>query len=148
MKVLLAVDGSACSDAAVQEVARRPWPVGTIIKVFSVAELPYLGMTEPMVLPNDFYAELEKAQQEKAQAAIAKALTTLRAQKEWAVELIAEQKMGHAPSTILDEAEEWGADWIVVGSHGYRGLQRFLLGSVAQAIATHAPCSVAIVRQR
>lgn len=148
MKVLLAVDGSVCSDAAVQEIARRPWPVGTVIKVFSVAELPYVGAMEPWGLPNDYYVDLDNAQKQQAQAAIDKALTSLRAQKDLAVEIMAEQKMGHAPSTILDEAEAWSADLIVVGSHGYRGFKRFLLGSVAQALASHAHCSVAIMRQR
>lgn len=146
MKVLLAVDGSACSDAAVQEMAHRPWPVGTVIKVFSVAELPYVGMLEPTAMPNNYFSDLEQMQKEQAQAAIDKSMTVLR--EYLAVELIAAYKLGHAPTTILAEAEEWGADWIVVGSHGLRGFKRFLLGSVAQAIATHAPCSVEIVRAR
>ncbi|MFN7928269.1 MAG: universal stress protein [Blastocatellia bacterium] len=146
MKVLLAVDGSACSAAAVQEVARRPWPADTIIKVFAVAELPYVNVTEPVLLPNDYWAALEHAQRAQAQAATEQAMSAL--QQQTTVTLLAAQKMGHAASTILDEAQEWGADWIIVGSHGYRGWKRFLLGSVAQAIATHAPCSVEIVRPR
>ena len=53
---------------------------------------------------------------------------------------------GSPREVILDEADHWGANLIVVGSHGYRGLTRFLLGSVSQAIASHAKCSVEIVR--
>jgi nucleotide-binding universal stress UspA family protein len=49
---------------------------------------------------------------------------------------------------ILDQAESWGADLIVLGSHGYSGWRRFLLGSVSHAVATHAHCSVEIVRQK
>ena len=49
---------------------------------------------------------------------------------------------------ILEEAREWGADLIVVGSHGRRGLERFLLGSVADSIAIHAECSVEVIRQK
>lgn len=49
---------------------------------------------------------------------------------------------------ILDEAERWKADLIVAGSHGLGGVRRLLLGSVAQHVATHAPCSVEIVRDR
>ena len=49
---------------------------------------------------------------------------------------------------VVDEAERWGADLVVVGSHGYSGFERFLLGSVSQSIAHHARCSVLIVRCR
>jgi nucleotide-binding universal stress UspA family protein len=47
---------------------------------------------------------------------------------------------------ILEEAKEWGADLIVVGCHGRGGLDRFLLGSVSEAVAMHAECSVEVVR--
>lgn len=47
---------------------------------------------------------------------------------------------------ILDEAETWGADLIVVGSHGYRAWERFLLGSVSQSVVSHANCCVEVVR--
>jgi nucleotide-binding universal stress UspA family protein len=49
---------------------------------------------------------------------------------------------------VLRDAAEWGADLIVCGSHGRRGVNRFLLGSVSEAIATHANCSVEIVRAK
>jgi nucleotide-binding universal stress UspA family protein len=48
---------------------------------------------------------------------------------------------------ILEEAHKWGADLIVVGSHGRRGINRFLLGSVSEAVASHAHCSVEIIRR-
>ena len=48
----------------------------------------------------------------------------------------------------LDRAEEWSADLVVVGSHGYTGLKRLLLGSVAQSVVSHAPCSVEVVRKK
>ena len=54
--------------------------------------------------------------------------------------------MGDIRDTIIDAAAEWRADLIVVGSHGQRGIQRFLLGSVAEFVARHAKCSVEIVR--
>ena len=55
---------------------------------------------------------------------------------------------GDPRSAIVDAAREWGADLIIVGSHGYTGVKRWLLGSVAQSVVSHAPCSVEVVRQK
>jgi nucleotide-binding universal stress UspA family protein len=49
---------------------------------------------------------------------------------------------------ILKEASRWQADLILLGCHGYGNVKRFLLGSVSQAVALHAPCSVQIVRTK
>jgi nucleotide-binding universal stress UspA family protein len=55
---------------------------------------------------------------------------------------------GHPRTVIVDEAKKWRADLIVMGSHGRTGLSRLLLGSVAQYVVSHAPCSVEVVRNR
>jgi nucleotide-binding universal stress UspA family protein len=55
---------------------------------------------------------------------------------------------GDARSVIVDEARKWSADLIVMGSHGYTGLTRLLLGSVASFVVSHAPCSVEVVRRK
>jgi nucleotide-binding universal stress UspA family protein len=55
---------------------------------------------------------------------------------------------GSPKNNLLTEAEHWGADLVVVGSHGRGAVGRFLLGSVSHALALHAPCSVEIVRRR
>ena len=55
-------------------------------------------------------------------------------------------EIGDVRMCIIDAAAEWGADLIVVGSHGQRGIRGFLLGSVAESVARHAKCSVEIVR--
>ncbi|HCA56417.1 MAG TPA: hypothetical protein DEP46_00385, partial [Blastocatellia bacterium] len=53
---------------------------------------------------------------------------------------------GSPESRIVETAEEWGSDLIVVGSHGYSRWERLLLGSVSQSVVHHAPCSVMVVR--
>jgi nucleotide-binding universal stress UspA family protein len=55
-------------------------------------------------------------------------------------------KVGDIRETLIDSAADWHADLIVLGSHGKRGLQRFLLGGVSEFVARHADCSVEIVR--
>lgn len=49
---------------------------------------------------------------------------------------------------IVEKAEKWGADLVVIGSHGYHSWERLLLGSVSQAVALHAECSVLVVREK
>jgi nucleotide-binding universal stress UspA family protein len=53
---------------------------------------------------------------------------------------------GYPKAAIVDEAKVWGADLIVVGAHGRRGLELLLMGSVSEAVAMHAHCSVEVIR--
>ena len=145
MKILLAVDGSQYSTEAAKEVASRPWPEGTTVRVLSaVAPVP----PPAAELWYGAGGNLESAQQE-AQAH-AERLTAGVAEKLRASSLGVETAVrdGDPRSCIVDEAREWDADLIVVGSHGYTGLKRWLLGSVAQSVVSHAPCSVEVVRKR
>lgn len=147
MRILLAIDGSSFSEAAVEEVGRRPWPSGSEVKVISVIEPPLVPMADGWAPPAEYYVKLEEASVEQAGSTVNRALDRLR-DAQPSLTLTSELLNGSARNVILDEAESWGADLIVVGSHGYRGLTRFLLGSVSQAVASHANCSVEIVRTR
>jgi nucleotide-binding universal stress UspA family protein len=90
---------------------------------------------------------LETVEMEQAKTAVNQAAKRLKSARGELV-IMTEVANGSAKDVILDEAEKWGADLIVLGSHGYRGWRRFLLGSVSHAVATHARCSVEIVRRR
>lgn len=148
MKILLATDGSECSDAAVDVVAKRPWPEGSEVKIISAIESPYAPTTETWVLPEGYFNELEDATRAQAEAAVNQAAKRIESVNTSKLEITTEIVNGSAKNAILDRAERWGADLIVLGSHGYSGWQRFLLGSVSHAVATHAHCSVEIVRRR
>jgi len=145
MKILLAVDGSQCSDQAVEEVARRPWPAGSEIKVFTAYELP---PPSPEVWPTltTYFAELERAASEQARAVMERALSKLRSAMGSEANIDGEVAPGPPRTLILDQARNLKADLIVVGSHGYRSWERFVLGSVSQSIVSHAKCSVEVVR--
>jgi len=147
MKILLAVDGSDYSNAAVDAVAERPWPDGSVVKILSAIESPYVPTPETWALPENYYVQLEQTAAEQAGAAVSDARHRLQAGRAMPLEVVIETRAGRAQDVILDEAERWGADLIVLGSHGYRAFKRFLLGSVSHAVATHAPCSVEIVRR-
>jgi nucleotide-binding universal stress UspA family protein len=148
MKILLAIDGSSFSDAAVAEVAFRPWPPASEVKILSVAELPTLPVIEASVTSVGYLDEIEKRAKEQAQAVVNRAADKIRNSQGDSLRITTEVLVGYPRSVITHEAEEWGADLIVVGSHGYRGLTRLWLGSVSQAVASHAKCSVEIVCSR
>ncbi len=144
MKILLATDGSEHSGAAVDETLRQHSANGDEVRVISVIE--------PIAYPPDgmsanVYEEIEKSASEKATAAVKKAVAELRAgDRNHKLKVTMGVLTGSPKRAIIEEAEAFGADLIVVGSHGQGMVERFLLGSVSQAVALHARCSVEIVR--
>jgi nucleotide-binding universal stress UspA family protein len=145
MKILLAVDGSPCSDAAVEEVGRRPWPEGSSVKV--ELPTPLLPLTPAAwSLPINYIEEMDVALRKQAQIIVERALQKLKSTMNKTIAIDGQCVPGSPRTVILDEAETWGADLIVVGSHGYRAWERFLLGSVSQPVVSHAKCSVEVVR--
>ncbi len=151
MRILLAFDGSECGELAVKEVAGRPWPAGSEVRVISVIQLPFTPTPETWALPDSYYSHLEKVGREVADKSVKRALEVLResnGQREAPLTLTTEVILGRAEDMIIKAAKEWEADLVVLGAHGYRGIERFLLGSVSQGVAWHAPCSVRIVRAR
>ena len=137
MKVLLAVDSSALSEAVISEVERRPWPSGSVVCVLTVIDLMALtstvGYLEPFI----------KSENEAAKALVDSVAERLGRRGLQTTALAVE---GYPGSSIVEEAEKWGADLVFVGSHGHGGFVRFLLGSIAKAVVQNAHCSVEIVR--
>lgn len=143
MKILVAVDGSGHSEAVIDEVARRHFPADSEVRVISVVEPPYIGEGGDMQL----YDAIESGLRERARAAVEEAATKLRTDEgSRQLSVTTEVFSGSPKGAILKEAEAVGADLIMVGSHGQGMLERCLLGSVSQAVALHATCSVEIVR--
>jgi nucleotide-binding universal stress UspA family protein len=146
MRILLATDGSEHSAAAVDEIVRRHPPADTEVRVVSVVEPPYFPTTYPLGgMDMELYEEMQKTARDLARAAVEKAASRLR-EKGRKLSVTTEVLSGSPKRVILEDAEAFGADLIVVGSHGRGALDRFLLGSVSQAVALHAKCSVEIVR--
>ncbi|HEY6945265.1 MAG TPA: universal stress protein [Candidatus Acidoferrum sp.] len=144
MKILVATDGSKYSEAAIKEVASRINAKGAQVMILQAVE-PLVFSTPPQMAPG--YAPEMSAQREErlkeAKASVAVAAEVLKAGGFTVSTRVVE---ADARTAILDVAAESGTDLIVVGSHGRRGLKKFLLGSVAESIARHASCSVLIVR--
>jgi nucleotide-binding universal stress UspA family protein len=144
MKILLAIDGSEVSQAATQALASQIRPQGAEVLVLRVVE-PLIFSIPPQMSPG--YApeqdEIIKEEIRHAQESVSQASQALRSAGFTVNTRVVEAE---ARNGILDIAAEWHADLIVLGSHGRKGLQRFLLGSVAEFVSRHAACSVEIVR--
>jgi len=151
-KVLLATDGSDCSLGAAHAIAAQLWPQGSVFKVISVEELMVVGnqmeaASLSAIYPASLLEELTTQARERARSAVEMAKDIL-SRAGLTLENGDSIPLGEPRSVILDTAKEWGADLVVVGSHGRRGLDRFLLGSVSEAVAIHAACSVQVARGR
>jgi len=150
LKVLLAVDESEGSRHAAESLAARPWPAGTEIRVLSAVDLGLSAFQASFEIPALDTTHLESqraAAMQRTESAIDSARKTLEAAGLTTSESIS-VLVASPKEIILEEAAAWPADWIVVGSHGKGGLSRFLLGSTSEAVATHAACSVEVVRKR
>lgn len=145
MRVLLAVDGSNESNEAVAEVARRPWPKGTVIRVVSVLEMPPLAL---FGVPAAYLKDLTDPIASHAQGAVDTATQILIETFKESVDVYGDVLKGSPKRVIPEEAERWRADLIVLGAQGHGAWENFLLGSVSQSILMHAKCSVEVVRSR
>ena len=146
MRILLAIDGSAHSAPSVHEITRQHLPAGSEVRVISVVEPNFPVYSEGAVSLVS-YEELDKMARERARTAVDQAAAEFSADAVGRQLTVTTEVLSGSPkSKILEAADAFGADLIVVGSHGHGMLERFLLGSVAQAVALHATCSVEIVR--
>jgi nucleotide-binding universal stress UspA family protein len=147
-KILLATDGSEFSTRAARSVAERPWPAGTEVGVLSVVELamgPAQALLEPPFVDTQQLEPLREEAMKRAQNAVATATEILSKAFPKVPESISVLLSG-PKNVIIEEADQTDVDLIVVGSHGHRGIERFMLGSVSEAVALHAHCSVEVIR--
>jgi len=143
MKIVLAVDGSKFSEAAVQTVMEQARPQDTEVRVLHVVEPPTLLVAREMGGYDQALDAMWEAERKEAEALVTKIAGRLRPK---CLKVTPTVQQGDPKSKIIEAASKWRADLIVVGSHGRKGLEHFLLGSVSEAVAHHAPCSVEIVR--
>ncbi|MGB9180664.1 MAG: universal stress protein, partial [Pyrinomonadaceae bacterium] len=143
-RIVIGTDGSPDSEAAVEAVAARTWPIGSEVRVVTVLDtvMPVTpDSAQPTVIrwvevedENDceWVREVFEPSAEKLRSAGLNACVVIR--------------KGNPKQALVEEAEEWGADSIFVGAKGTRGIDRLLLGSISAAIAARAHCSVEVVR--
>ncbi len=144
LRLLIGVDNSPYSKAAIEAVCRRGWPKGTEVRLLAVVDT-VMAITPDPAQPSivkwievgneDNWDEVRQLFQSSADC--------LRSAGLDAAVMI---RRGNPTNELLDEAESWGADCIFLGPKGTRGIDRLLLGSVSSAVSARAGCSVEIVR--
>jgi nucleotide-binding universal stress UspA family protein len=147
MRLLLPIDGSEFSEAALDEVANRPWPEGSEVRIITAAEIPMIIGLEPWAAAPIYFEQFEGAVRDSASALVENAVTKLKS-KGTPLRISCAVLVGSPREMIVEEADRWGADLIVMGSRGLGAWSRLLIGSVSSAVLHHAKCSVEIVRKR
>lgn len=150
MKILIATDGSNYGQAAIDFAANViSRPDNTEVKIISVVEPFALNEIETFIEETDKLADLKNAAAKQAERLGKRITGELREKFHGSkIEISNEVLGGPAARMIVEKAEEWNADLIVVGSHGKGFWERAWLGSVSDRVAHHAPCSVLIVREQ
>ncbi|MBB1193778.1 universal stress protein [Flavobacterium sp. SOK18b] len=147
MKILLATDGSKYSKTAINEIANRPFPPKTEVCILAAYEITsILNTLEPMGVSHEYNAKFDENAFKNAEKN-AKSAAEILENKNPNLLVTTKIVAGSPKSVILNEAEKFKADLIIVGSHGYGAIERFVLGSVSHSVALHAKCSVEIVRK-
>jgi len=144
LRLLIGVDNSPYSNAAVESVCQREWPSGTEARLLAVVDTVMAinpDPSQPQILKWIEVGDEENWNQvrqifqplaDKLSSAGLDAAVMIR--------------RGNPTNELLDEAETWGANCIFLGPKGTRGINRILLGSVSSAVSARAHCSVEIVR--
>ncbi len=143
-RLLIGYDGSEEAEAAIKEVAHRPWPVGTEVKILSVSDY--------QLRIDEMNQAIQKTKPSQKQSKTAwtwmenKIETNMKILEKAGLKASMAIVNGDPRHVILEYAESYKADVIFMGHRGISGFKRILLGSVSSAIASHAPCTVEIIR--
>jgi len=144
LRLIIGVDNSEYSKAAVDAVCKRNWPTGTEVRLLAVVD------TVMAITPDSSQPEVinwievgDEDNWEQVRQIFEPSAAKLRSAGLDAAVMI---RRGNPKDEIVAEADGWGADCIFVGAKGMRGVDRLLLGSVSAAVSARANCSVEIVR--
>ncbi len=151
MKILIATDGSDFSKAAIDKACEMLVGDGdNPIKIIAVYEEAAGTGAEPFGVSIEYIREMENVAHQQATEFAGEAEEAIRARFTDSSIVITTKivKGTSAGRAIVEEAQDWAADLIVVGSHGYGFWGRALLGSTSDKVIHLAPCSVLIVRKK
>ncbi|MCD9188035.1 MAG: universal stress protein [Pyrinomonadaceae bacterium] len=147
MRIILAIDGTKCSDEAVKAIFNFRFSEDDELKLITVIDLAVPAVIDLYAGQLPSSTEIEKSAKENAKLILEKT-------KKQIENFIPDEKLiitseilvGSPEKRIVEAARKFEADLIVIGSHGYKSWERLLLGSVSDSVIHHSPCSVLVVR--
>ena len=144
VRILIGVDQSPDSAAAVDAVCSRQWPNGSEVALLAVVDTVMAINSDLAEAPAMKWIEVgDERNWDQVREIFEPSAEKLRRAGLHTEVLI---RRGNPADQILEEADTWGADCIFVGARGTRGIDRLLLGSVSSAVSARANCSVEVVR--
>lgn len=141
-RIMAAIDGSATGERGLQEAIKLARDQKAKLAIVHVVDLVIVYGA------GQFIGSYLEATREFARGVAAHALETARAAGiEPDMRSPEIMTVGyHVADTIAEQASDWHADLLVIGTHGRRGVSRMLIGSVAERVVRVAPCPLLLVR--
>ncbi len=144
-RILTAVDGSGPSTRAYREAVRLAADQHAPLRVAHVIDLG-VALAPWAEMAFDNYGTLEAALRDSGAHIIDAAMAEARAAGIEAESVMLETDVDDPAAEILAEADRWGANLIVMGTHGRHGLAHLILGSVAEGVVRRATVPVLLLR--
>jgi len=138
-RILIAVDTS--------DIGAHATLVGLELASALGAKVAFIHVVTAALSDGSWFASASPELIEPPEDEIARVLARLPPGAPIPAETVRLAPVGEPVESVAEAAGDWRADLVVIGSHGRDGVDRFLLGSVAEGVARHAPCPVLVVRK-
>jgi len=143
-RILVPVDGSPTSQRALAAGAELARLAGAQLRLLHIVD-PLLH-TSGFETPEVYLRDCVPAMQQSGERLLAQAQAAAAAAGAQAETALLTSRGARVAELIVEEATRWGAELVVLGTHGRRGIDRALLGSDAERVARTAPMPVLLVR--
>jgi nucleotide-binding universal stress UspA family protein len=146
-KILVSIDGSSASNLGLNEAIKLAKDQGAKLRLFHLVD-EYIAVSSPDGMAFSNTDDLLESLRQGGKKIIEKAEALARRKGLTPESVMLESFGGRAADFIVQQANKWGADLIVLGTHGRRGVKRLVMGSDAEQVVRTTPVPVLLVRSK